>query len=46
MVFKRSKFQIIQNQKNSLKDIENKIYELSIGTLVVPIVEEDVKIVY
>jgi len=42
-ILKDQEFQIIQNQKNSLKDIENKINELSIGTLVVPIVEEDVK---
>ena len=39
-ILKDQEFQIIQNQKNSLKDIENKINELSIGTLVVPIVEE------
>ena len=42
-ILKDQEFQIIQNQKNSLKDIENKINELSIGTLVVPILEEDVK---
>ena len=42
-ILKDQEFQIIQNQKNSLKDVENKINELSIGTLVVPILDEDVK---
>ena len=42
-LLKDQEFQVIQNQKNSLKEIENKINELSIGTLVLPIMEDDVK---
>jgi len=42
-ILKDQEFQIIQNQKNTLKEIENRIDELSIGTIVVPIVEDNPK---
>ena len=42
-ILKDQEFQIIQNQKNTLKEIENRINELSIGTIVVPIVEDNPK---
>ncbi len=42
-ILKDQEFQIIENKKNSLKDIESKIDELSIGTLVVPILEDEMK---
>ena len=42
-ILKDQEYQIIQNQKNSLKELESKIEELSIGTLVIPVDEDDLK---
>ncbi len=42
-ILKDLEFQIFQNQKNSLKELESKIEEMSIGTLVVPVSGQDLK---
>ena len=42
-ILKDQEYQIIQNQKNSLKELESKIEELSIGTLVIPVDEDNHK---
>jgi len=42
-ILKDQEFQIILNQKNTLKEIETNINELSVGTLVIPIVDDEPK---